>query len=451
MALIAPFRGLRYNSTRVPKLEEVVTPPYDVIDRKAQEDLLKKNPYNMIQLDLSKNIDPAGMTDERYRHSRDLLEQWQAEGILVRDSEPAVYLYFIEYQHPSGRRLTRKGLVCLTGLAEFSEGIVKPHEQIFRGVVTDRLRLLDTCRTQFSQVFALYPDQEGAVMSSLEAGRSGTPLCEAFDHDGCRHSLWSITDPAVILHVAGLFAAKSVYIADGHHRYNTALQMRELIVEREGSVTPDSPFNHIMMYLCAMEDPGLSVLPTHRLVQMPGVGADDLVKRLAEGFVVEEIRGGTREVLLAEVLARMDEIVEGNCFGLYHPVEDRCYLLIMKPGMMEAAGLDTIPASLRELDVVVLSELILEKYLQLSHQECEERNLIDYFSDPDEALDQAVKNSIGSEEVSILFLMKNTLVAQVKRVSDEELIMPHKSTYFYPKVLTGLVLNKMESDEVVGS
>lgn len=450
MAIIAPFSGLRYNSAKISRLEDVVTPPYDVIDLQAQQEFLQKNPHSMIKLDLSKNVNAEEMTDERYNDSRDLLEKWQSEGVLVRDEQPVIYLYYVDYNHPSGRRLTRKGLVCLVGLAEFSEGIVKPHEKVFRGVITDRLRLLDTCRTQFSQVFSVFPDQENQVMGLLEEARSPEPLCRCEDQDGCHHELWQVTDQAAISAARKLFAAKSLYIADGHHRYNTGLQMRELMAERQGGVADDSPFNFIMMYLCAIEDPGLSVLPTHRLVRMGKVAAEEIVARLAPGFEIEEIRGGTREVLVAEVLARMDEKRGcANVFGFYHPGEDRCYLLTMNEGMMAVAGFTDLPTPLRELDVVVLSELILGKYLGLDHDKCANDNLIDYFSDPDDALDRAVKESAGADASSVIFLMNNTEVAQVKNVSDHELVMPHKSTYFYPKILTGLVMNRMVEGEKV--
>ncbi len=450
MALIAPFRGLRYNSEKIANLEEVVTPPYDVIDDQAQADLLRRNPYSMIRLDLSKSVKSEEMTEGRYQQSRQLLDEWLAAGVLRRDETPAIYLYFIDYQHPSGRRLTRKGLVCLTGLAEFSEGIVKPHEQIFRGVVTDRLRLLDACRTQFSQVFSIFPDPLGQVMALLEPAREVAPLGQCQDKDGCRHALWRVSDPAVIAQVRELFRTKCVYIADGHHRYNTALQMRELMTSRQGEVAGASPFNFAMMYLCPMEDPGLSVLPTHRLVRLPRRGAAALVELLAAGFVAEEIRGGSREALVAEVLLRMDERRAASMtFGLYHPGEDRCFLLSLKEGRMESEGFDSIPPELRQLDVVVLSELILGRYLGLDHHRCEAEHLIDYFSDPDEALDKAVKESQAGEGDSVVFLMNNTLVDQVRQVSDAGLIMPHKSTYFYPKVLTGLVMNQLVEGEKV--
>lgn len=450
MALIAPFRGLRYNTARISRLEDVVTPPYDVIDLQAQQDFLASNPYSMIKLDLSKNVTPDEMTDERYGESLKLLEQWQDESILLRDEQPVIYLYYIDYNHPSGRKLTRKGFVCLTGLAEFSEGIVKPHEMIFRGVVTDRLRLLDTCRTQFSQVFSIYSDQQGEVLDTLEAARDPEPLCASEDQDGCRHVLWQVKDRDAIARAQALFGDKSVYIADGHHRYNTALQMRELMAERHGEVAEDSPFNFIMMYMCAMEDPGLSVLPTHRMVRMAPVSADEVTAKLAVSFIIEEIEGGTRETLLSEVMARMEESRgEANSFGFYHPGEDRCFLLLLKKGGMEEAGFGDLPEPLRELDVVVLSDLLLEKNLGLDHEKCAEENLIDYFSDPDEALDKAVKETAENKGDTVVFLMNNTEVSQVKNVSDAELVMPHKSTYFYPKILTGLVMNRMIEGEKV--
>lgn len=450
MAIIAPFRGLRYNTANISRLEDVVTPPYDVIDLQAQQDLLQKNPYSMIQLDLSKNVTADELTDARYEASRKLLEDWQASGVLRRDEQPVIYLYYVDYNHPSGHRLTRKGLIGLVGLAEFSEGIVKPHEKFFRNVVTDRLRLLDTCRTQFSQVFSVYSDEENKIMTLLEDARDPEPLCGCDDLDGCHHVLWQVTDRQAIAKAQGLLADKSLYIADGHHRYNTALQMRELMAERHGEVAPDSPFNFIMMYLCGMEDPGLSVLPTHRLVRMADVAAEEIIVKLAQGFEVEEIIGGSREALLSEVLGRMDEQRgAANVFGFYHPGEDRCFLLTMKEGAMEAAGFGEMAAPLRELDVVALSELILGKYLELDHDKCANENLIDYFSDPDDALDRAVKESAEPGATSMIFLMNNTEVGQVKNVSDAELVMPHKSTYFYPKLLTGLVLNQMVEDEQV--
>jgi len=452
MALIAPLRGLRYNPEKIAQMEDVVTPPYDVIDRQAQAAFAAKNPYNMIHLDLSKNFTAAELTDARYQQARETFQRWQEEGVLLREQEPAIYIYHVEYALPSGRRLTRKGLLCLVQLAEFAEGIVKPHEKTFSGVTSDRLRLLDTCHCQFSPIFSLYPDAEGKVMSLLESACPEKPLCAASDHDGCVHRIWAVSDPEVLAQVRELFKEKSLYIADGHHRYTTALQFRALMRERLGEVAADSPYNHTMMYLCGMEDPGLSVLPTHRLVHLPGkVGADSLAAQLGQGFVLEEIKGGSREYLAGEVLNRMDENAgQATMFGLYHPREDRCFLLTLRDGVMDREFSGKQPASLRELDVVVLSDLILERILSLSHERCEKEGLVEYHSDPDDALDASVKESENADDrTPVLFLMNSTRVAQVKRVADEGLVMPHKSTYFYPKALTGLLLNKIVPEERV--
>jgi uncharacterized protein (DUF1015 family) len=447
MAFITPFRGLRYNPAKVSRMEEVVTPPYDVIDEKSQALFLARNPYNVIKLDLSKSSS-ASADAGRYQQARKLLEEWQLNEILIRDPQPAIYPYYIDYRHPSGRRLTRKGLVSLVRLTEFSEGVVKPHEKTFRGVVTDRLRLLDTCRTQFSQIFSLYPDENNQIMNLLEGACENEPLYEMADQNGANHRIWKVTDHSLLVRVQELFADRSLYIADGHHRYTTALQMRELMRERHGVLAGDSPYNHTMMYLCGMEDPGLSVLPTHRLVRLSGqVEAAALARRLATCFHIEEVKGGSREALVAETLLRMDERRSGTILGLYHAGEDRCFLLSLREGVMEQEFGDRSRALLG-LDVVVLSDLVLERLLGLAHDKCEGENLVDYFSDPDEALDMAVKEAAARNGASpVIFLLNPTAVGQVKEVADEGLVMPHKSTFFYPKILTGLVMNKLENSE----
>ncbi len=455
MAFIAPFCGLRYNPERIEQIEEVVTPPYDVIDPRKQAFYLARNPYNMIQLDISKEPGPGAKTGERYQHARDLFDQWQKEAVLVRDSTPAIYLYYIDYTLPSGRTMTRKGLISLVRLAEFSEGIVKPHEEIFATVAADRLRLLEVCQAQFSQIFSLYSDELGKVMATLEAARSSRPLYTVRDPDGAIHRLWAVTDSQALARVHRLFADKSLYIADGHHRYNTALNYRRLVRERDQGLAEESPYNHTMMYLCPMEDPGLSVLPTHRLVRLPadvlpGSAMAGVAAKLEPYFTLEEIPGGTREALVAEVLARMEDVVgQATVFGLYHAGEDRCFLLTLKKDLADSAMIDR-PAALRDLDVVVLSDLVLERVLGLDDERREQENLVRYYSDPDEAVDEAVKESVANgEQWPLLFLMNNTLVSQVKRVADEKLIMPHKSTYFYPKILTGLMMNKLDPTEKI--
>lgn len=455
MAFIAPLRGVSFNVKKVGSLDDVVTPPYDVISENAVESYTAKNPYSMIRLDITKNPGPASEGDSRYQDVADLFHQWLDEDILLRDHQPALYLYTVQYKHPSGKMLTRKGVVAQVGLSEFGEGVVKPHEETFESVINDRLRLLDTTKAQFSQIFSLYSDEENRVLDLIEGAREQEPMGQITDGDGCIHSLYRVTDGAVIMQVQDFFRDKSLYIADGHHRYTTALAYRRLQRERNSNFSEKDPANHIMMYLCPMEDPGLSILPTHRLLSWPGqLSMDELRRRLESWFVLEEISGGSREVLLAEVLARMDE-EEGNAsenistlFGVYHPGEDRCFLLTMKPEAKELMG--DKPDQLKELDVVVLSDVIIKHVLELDHHRCEEENLIHYFSDPDEAMDVAVKAcNENNEETPLLFVMNATRINQVREVADEKLIMPHKSTYFYPKIMTGLLFNMQVDGEKV--
>ncbi|MFC1844843.1 DUF1015 family protein, partial [Thermodesulfobacteriota bacterium] len=269
MAIVAPFKALRFNPLKLEHMEDVVTPPYDIIDEKTQAAFQARNPYNMIYLDISKSPGKGDDSDERYNSARNYFTKWQEEEILIRDEEPGFYLYTIDYKLPSGLRFTRKGFIGLVKLSEFSEGIVKPHEQTFDTVTADRLRLIDTCKAQFSQIFSLYSDPEMQIMKALEVGCSEKPLYEVRDADDGKHSIWPITDKDILSRVQELFKDNAVYIADGHHRYKTSLQYSRLMKERLGELPVQSPYNYTMMYLCPMEDPGLKVLPTHRLVTLP--------------------------------------------------------------------------------------------------------------------------------------------------------------------------------------
>ncbi|MDX1775073.1 MAG: DUF1015 domain-containing protein [Desulfobulbales bacterium] len=462
MAIIVPFCALRFNPEKVERMEDVVTPPYDVIDDRGQAAFKARNPYNMINLDISKSPGVGDVSEERYNSARDYFTAWQEEGVLIRDREPAFYLYNIDYSLPSGLKLTRKGFIGLVQLAEFSEGIVKPHEQTFDTVTSDRLRLMDTCQAQFSQIFSLYSDPEMKTIAALERGVPEQPLYQVRDADGGIHSIRPVTDKDVLNMVRELFTDKAVYIADGHHRYKTSLQYRQIVADRQGEVGMWSPYNYTMMYLCPMEDPGLKVLPTHRLVTLPNdvmpelPSMDELAAMLAKYFHLEEIIGGSREIFLGEVLARMEERnpaagTGSTMFGLYHAAEDRCFLLTLKSKAAEIDVLKNRPAALQDLDVVVLSDLVVRNILGLRYERIEQDNLVRYFADPDEALDVAVKESVANDDsLQLLFLMNNTRVSQVKKVADENLIMPHKATYFYPKILTGLLLNKLIAEEKLG-
>jgi uncharacterized protein (DUF1015 family) len=454
MAFIAPLRGVRFDTDKAGRLDDIVTPPYDVIREQSAEAFLAKNPYSMVRLDITKAPGSGAVDRERYVAAANLFNTWRKEGILIRDEEDALYLYETRYTLHSGKKMVRRGLLCLVGLAEFSEGVVKPHEHTFDTVVADRLQLLQHCKAQFSQIFSLYSDPDNAVIALLEGARS-EPAGSVTDADGCVHSIHRVTDPTVIRQVQLFFRDQSLYIADGHHRYTTALGYRRYLREQQGELPVTHPANHIMMYLCPMEDPGLSVLPTHRLLYWPG-GLDvaELTRRLQPGFELEEIHAGSRESLIEEALSRMDEIEQrtqektSTSFGVYHPGEDRCFVMTMKAGVNDR--FEIAAPCLKDLDVVVLSELIVKKYFGLDHQRCESEDLIHFYSDPDEALDAAVKDCAEHDDITpLLFLMNPTRVEQVRKVADANHVMPHKSTYFYPKIMTGLLFYQLVDNEMI--
>ncbi|MDU9048802.1 MAG: DUF1015 domain-containing protein [Candidatus Electrothrix sp. Rat3] len=453
MAVVAPFRGVRYNPEKIERLEDVVTPPYDVISTDDEKKLLQKNPYSMINLDL-RNISQGTTEDDgRYEQARERFQSWQDENVLIRDEQPAIYLYYIDYNHPSGKRLTRKGIVSLVGLAKFTEGIVKPHEKTFAGVISDRVQLMETCKAQFSQIFSIYADQKQEIISRLEKVREAEPMLRLDDQNANTHTLWRVTDKEALAYVHHFFTDKPVYIADGHHRYTTALECRRRALANDPDLPADHPCHYIMMYLCACEDPGLSVLPTHRLVRWPGrMTGDQLQERMQQGMTVTEVTQGGRETLIAEVLNRMNEADNSGglpAFGVYHPGEDRAFLLRMQDETISRSpSLVDKPEVLQKLDVVVLSDLLIRDYLGLSHDQCVGEGLVSYLSDSDVALDEAVKESVLQDtHTPLLFLLNPTKVEQVLKVADSDNIMPHKSTYFYPKIMTGLLLNKLNDEE----
>jgi uncharacterized protein (DUF1015 family) len=443
MALVAPFRALRYNPKKIERIEDVITPPYDIISAGDGEKLRRKNPYSMINLDLRNTSQNEDADASRYQQAQASFAAWQAEDILIRDVQAGIYLYSIDYVLPGGQSFTRKGMVCLVGLEEFSKGVVRPHEKTFAGVIQERLKLMEHCQAQFSKVFSLYCDPEQEVIRTLEQAQIPEPLLEVEEGNGNRHRLWQVTDPAALARVQQFLQDKPVYIADGHHRYTTALEHRRRALVAQPDLPAEDPRNFIMMYLCAAEDPGLSVLPTHRLVRWPGnLSGTALMEKMTHPLLHrEEIQQGSRKEQLLALVKRMNEGQKAGLplFGIYHPGEDRAFLLRVQdkhPALIEK------PAVLRELDVVILSELLLGRCLDLTSEQAKD---ISYISDLDEALDLAVQESSSdSGKTPLLFLLNATKAEQVLKVADQGEIMPHKSTFFYPKILTGLLINRLD-------
>ncbi|MBI5583878.1 MAG: DUF1015 domain-containing protein [Deltaproteobacteria bacterium] len=448
MALVAPFRGLIYNPEKISHLTDVITPPYDVISPKQQEAFYARSPYNMIQLDLGKILPGDTPTKNRYTRSAELLKAWQREKVLIRDPKPTFYLYKINYRLPGLGRRERIGLLALLGLEPFDQGMVRPHEKTFSGIKVDRLHLLDYCRAHFGPIFSFYSDPENEILDLLGSKAQPDPFIDYEDEDRIRHHIRRVTDPAALSKAQQLFKEKIVYIADGHHRYETGLNFREAMKQRFPDAPPTAPFNFTLMYLCRMQDPGLTILPTHRtLCRFAEEKTLGFEKKISEDFLVESFpfRPANKKKVKKEFLARFQETArQGQVFGVYSAQPPVFYLLTLKKTGLEGKCAEDLPSILRELDVMILSRLVFQKVLGIKPEELDRESLIEYRQDPAEAMEL-----VDSGWCRLAFLLKPTLIEQVQEVAEAGLTMPRKSTFFYPKIPTGLVINVMKPNDSI--
>ena len=436
MATVLPFNGILYNQEKIEDFSAVVTPPYDVISPAEQIQYYERHPNNVVRLDFGRKTAADNADDNSNTRAAGYFSDWLAQGVLKQDDAPALYLTTVEYEL-NDRRITRYGMIALVGLEPFEKRIVLPHEKTFSKVKTERLDLMKACHANFSQIFSLYSDQDGILDLLKEAALDSPPLFDIMDDKKDRHKIWRITDPAVHKAVAERMEPKRIFIADGHHRYETALNYRKWRSENDPAFSATHPANYVMMYLCSMEDPGLVVLPAHRILNtVDPEKLKTLPEKLAEHFAITRIslgsgRAQARQALL-DCLAKQDS---GNAIGVYIKGTDAFLQMTLKPGAMEQVFGDAIPESLRQLDVTVLTRLILMEVLGFDNQHLDTEGLISYSSSAEKAIDAVV-----SDESDLCFILNPTRIDQVKNIAEEGQIMPRKTTYFYPKALTGQVL-----------
>lgn len=440
MAEVIPFRGVVYNTDIVTDLAAVSTPPYDVISPEEQAAFYAAHPENVIRLILGKTGDADSPTDNRYTRSARDYEDWLRKGVLVQDQAPAFYLTTVEFA-AAGRSLKRYGLIARVRLEPFDKGIILPHETTFSKVKTDRFELMKVCHANFSPIFSLYSDRENILETLMAAVVRQTPDMEFTDTYGHRHCLWRITDPDVTGRVTRKMAAKTIYIADGHHRYETALTYRDWVAGHTPGFTDAHPANYVMMYLSSMEDPGMVILPAHRLLKAVAPEAmDRLMSRAASFFDIAEISvdPGDPERVPTTFIKGLAAGAEQHVIGVFMRHDPRLFLMTLKPGVMKDRFGDAVPAALRDLDVTVLTRLILMDLLGFDQARLDNENLIAYETTPQKAV-----RRVCSGGYDIAFILNPTRIDQVRAVAESGLIMPRKSTYFYPKVITGQVFNPL--------
>jgi uncharacterized protein (DUF1015 family) len=409
LARIFPFHPLRYTDKAGP-LAHVVTQPYDKISPEMQQKYLAASPYNLVRVILGERKPGDSDTDNVYTRAAAYLNDWIASGVLARDSEPGIYPYFQEFTVPdSGERLVRKGFIALGGLEEYSAGVVHRHEQTLAGPKKDRLELLRHTHAHFGQLFMLYPDPSGAIDSLLDEAAKAAPIAVVTDEYGARHRVWKIADSA---RVEQLMSDKKLLIADGHHRYETALAFY-----RENPNLPGA--DRVMMTFVNMHAPGLKILATHRLVTgIPADGfPDEFLRAVADDFQVQEIDSAARLQQIWNDAG--DRSVIGAAIG------NRLFALTERDAV-------------RELDVRILHEQLLGKVLGIGEEAVKHEKNLRYIRGLDAAVEEARKGT-----AQIAFLLKPTSVEQVADTSFNGGVMPQKSTDFYPKLLSGLTIYKL--------
>jgi len=433
MVLVRPVRGLRYDLSRAGDAGLLLAPPYDVVDAAGRARIAARSPFNCIHVIL-----PEGEGDAKYEEGARQFAALRADG-LIHDAEPGFYVYHQTFTS-EGQQYTRKGFIGLIELTRFGAGPVLPHERTLAGPKADRLKLMRACMAHLELVFGMFSDPgrawEGAV------GELGRPVLDA-DFDGAHHTLYRVHDPAATAALARVLADKQIYIADGHHRYETMCSFRdELAAARPGSEA--ARFG--LIYLSNLDDPGLVVLPTHRLVH--SVAKFELAATLAAlrpFFTITEL---SLPDTAAELRARLAaEAHAGAAFGLALPGARALHLLRLRPDFdPQAAGLGHLHAALQRLDVALLHELVLERGLGITREAQSQNTNLRYYKSTDEALAVARGERGDAADVQLVCFMNPTPVADVRAVCDSGEVMPQKSTFFYPKIPTGLVFHDLRDD-----
>ncbi len=432
MKKILPFKAIRYNQSKVHSMKDVVTPPYDVIGPELQNELYERSPLNFCRLDLPKEEGPA-----RYETARELFGQWMQEGVLVSDTKPAIYVHHHHFILPDGRRMVRQGFLALRRLEDFSEGGVKPHEKTLDAPKADRLAITQATGCQLSPIFSLYSDTQGIVKDALTKIAKTTPVVDFVSHDNERHQLWLLTDEAICHKIGDEVSAKPLFIADGHHRYETALNYRKEVIKNQGEISEDHPANFIMMYFCSMQDPGMVILPIHRaLHSMVNFDGEAVLEKLSGYFNIETYSVDDQQESLDALTAAGKK---SHSFLLFIKGSAKCHVLsIDKTRWLETGVAGRVPESLTDLDVTVLHQLILGEILDLSDESQARQENITYIKSTDEALDEATGGKFDA-----VFILNPTKLAQMETVANAGEKMPQKSTFFYPKIVSGLVLYRV--------
>jgi uncharacterized protein (DUF1015 family) len=414
MTDLQPLHTLRYEPSAVGSLEDVIAPPYDVIDAELRARLAALSPYNVVAIDLPPSYAEAAAT----------MADWRERGVLVTEDEPAVWVLRQDYAAPDGRRRTRTGVLARVRVEDYGPGRIRPHERTHPGPKEDRLKLTRATRTNLSPIFCLFGDRDGAAGRAIEQVAGAEPFASAADLDGTENTLWRSADEDLVAELQTAVADAELLIADGHHRYETARVYAD-------EVGGEGEHRYVLMLLCSLSDPGLLVFPTHRL--LTGL-KDDTPKQLA----IREVLTRDFEVEQLDDVSRLEPPAGPVAFGYMDSFHKQPYRVTLKDQSIADRALEGMPEPYRRLDTAVLEALVLRGALGMSEDDISHLNGLDYSKDLADAID-----AVQTGRADAGFFMRATPVEQVREVAEAGESMPPKSTYFYPKVPTGLVFNPL--------
>jgi uncharacterized protein (DUF1015 family) len=411
MADVQPLKTLRYDPDVAGPLEDLIAPPYDVIDDEARAELAARSPHNVVELDLPSSYEAAAQT----------LDEWRRNGVLVQEDEPAIWALRQDYTAPGGGTRSRSGFFARVRVEDYGAGRIRPHERTHPGPKEDRLRLTRATRANLSPIFSLFPDAGGAATETLAQAMGAEPFAEATDGEGTHNTLWRVADPEQIAALQAALADAELLIADGHHRYETA----RVYADELGG---EGDHRYVLMFLVALDDPGLLIFPTHRMLS--GLKDDSEKQEAIRDFEIETL-ADTREL---EPPADDGRIA----FGYMDSFLKRPFRLTLKDQKIADDALAGMAAPYRRLDTAVLEALVLRGALGMSEDDISHLRGLDYSKNLDDAIER-----VESGEADAGFFMRATPVEQVREVAAAGESMPPKSTYFFPKVPTGLVFNPL--------
>jgi len=416
MVFIKAFNGVRYNLEKA-LLKNVIAPPYDVISNDMKAVLGNRAPYNIVRLIL-----PSGK--DCYENACRTYKQWKKEGVLLKDEKPSLYIYEQGFEF-EGKSYVRTGFVGLVKLEEFGKGHIFPHEKTLSAPKEDRLKLMKACRTNFSQIFGLYLDKEKKLESLFAFIKKDMPTVVAVDDEGVKNSIWQIYNEEHINYMIDFMKDKNIYIADGHHRYETSLDYRDFARKMDNSSTEEiKPYDFTMMMFVNFYEDGLKVFPIHRVINIePSFGLNIFVRNIEKFFDVEDL---SAEDNLFGYLENRDSM----SFIVY--IGDKKICITVKDDMMEK-----LHPIYRKIDTYVFQEVILKRVLKYTDDMIANKKNIDYINNVREF------EEVSGDSRTIGFMMKGINIDWVREVSENGLVMPQKSTFFYPKLKSGLIINDL--------